>query len=389
MSEESKSEDSKPDGTQGQDTKSEAVKGDAASSKRSGDLTGLRRITLVAVAIAVIVFLYYVIADRTTPFAGDARVQAFVLRIAPELNGRVASVGVTDNFAVEQGAELFRIDETPFEIAVDQAQARLEQAGQSLGASTASVELAHARLDEARAAAANVRAQSERVLELVRRGVYAKAREDDAVAAIDSAQAAVESAEADLRRAQEELGPEGQENPQIQDALASLEKARYDLSRTSIVAPARGVVTNLQLATGQVVGAGQQVMTFISAEDIWLLASLRENSLNVVAPGQEAEVVLDTLPGQVFPAEIRSVGWGVGGGQVDPQTGLPKSSDESGWLTDPQRFPVQLVFNSERLPKGARYGSRAAVIIYASDNSIMNALAWLRIRLIAVMTYVS
>ena len=178
-------------------------------------------------------------------------------------------------------------------------------------------------------------------------------------------------------------------NPQIKDALSALEKARYDLSRTSVVAPARGVVTNLQLATGQVVGAGQQVMTFISAEDIWLLASLRENSLSVLAPGQDAEVVLDTLPGQVFSAEVRSVGWGVGGGQVDPQTGLPKTTSEGGWLTDPQRFPVQLVFNQERLPKGARYGSRAAVMIYADDNAFMNAIAWLRIRLIAIMTYVS
>jgi multidrug resistance efflux pump len=383
------SEETKPDVSQTKENKTEPAKSTAEPSKKSGDLTGLRRITLVAVAIAIIVFLYYVIADRTTPFAGDARVQAFVLRIAPELNGRVASVGVTDNSVVEQGTELFRIDKTPFEIAVSQAQARLEQAGQNLGASTAAVELSQARLDEARAAAANVRTQSERVLELVRRGVYAKAREDDAIAAIDSAEAVVESAEADLRRAQEQLGPEGQDNPQIKDALSALEKARYDLSRTSVVAPARGVVTNLQLATGQVVGAGQQVMTFISAEDIWLLASLRENSLSVLAPGQDAEVVLDTLPGQVFSAEVRSVGWGVGGGQVDPQTGLPKTTSEGGWLTDPQRFPVQLVFNQERLPKGARYGSRAAVMIYADDNAFMNAIAWLRIRLIAIMTYVS
>lgn len=371
------------------DTKSESPADEQQDSAKSKDLAGLRRITLIAVAIAVVIFFYYVIADRTTPFTGDARVQAFILRVAPELNGRVETVGVVDNQVVEEGAELFGLERTPFEIAVRQAQARLEQAGQGVGASTAEVELAQARLDEARASAANVKIQSERVLELVRRGVYAKAREDGAVAAIDAAQAEVESAEADLRRSKEELGPEGQDNPQIRDALSALEQARYDLSRTSVIAPSRGVVTNLQLASGQAVVVGQPVMTFISAEDKWLLASLRENSLGVLESGQAAEVVLDTLPGRVFKAEVRSIGWGIGENDIDPTTGLPKTTNETGWLTDPQRFPVNLTFKEDHLPHGARYGSRAAVIIYASDSAIMNAIAWARIRLIAFLTYVS
>ncbi|MEM9682730.1 MAG: HlyD family secretion protein [Pseudomonadota bacterium] len=353
------------------------------------DLAGLRRLTLIAVGIAIVVFFYYVIADRTTPFSGDARVQAFVLRVAPELNGRVDRVDVTDNQIVEAGSELFRIDPTPFQIAVNQAEARLQQAGQGVGASTAAVEQAQAKLDEARAAAANSNAQAERVLELVRRGVYPKARQDNALAAIDKSKASVDSAQADLRRAQEELGPQGQDNPQIRDALAALEQARYDLSRTSVTAPSRGVVTNLQLAGGQTVVAGQPVMTFISAEDVWLLASFRENSLGVLKQGQSADVVLDTLPGEVFNAQVQSIGWGVGSSDVDPATGLPKTTNEQGWLTDPQRFPVHLTFDQTRLPKGARYGSRAAVVVYADGNFIMNAIAWLRIRLIALLTYVS
>ena len=333
-------------------------------SQRSGDLAGLRRITLIAVAIAAVIFVYFVIADRTTPFAGDAQVQAFILRVAPELNGRVETVGVTDNMVVEQGDELFRLDRTPFEIAVREAEAKLQQAGQSVGATTASVAAAQADLDEARAAAANVRVQSERVLELVRRGVYPKAREDDAIAAIDEAEASVASAKAELRRVEEELGPEGQDNPDIRAAVSVLDQARYDLSRTSVVAPSLGVVTNLQLAGGQVVSAGQQVMTFISAEDVWVLAAFRENSLGILAPGQPAEVVLDSFPGQVFSASVSTIGWGIGSGKVDPTTGLPETTNEQGWLTDPQRFPVHLLFDRERHPpKGLRYGSRAAVIV--------------------------
>lgn len=360
-----------------------------ADKPKSSDLAGLRRLTLIAVAIAVVIFAYYVMADRTTPFAGDAQVQAFILRVAPQINGSVARVDVSDNQLVAADEELFLIDPTPFEIAVRQAQARLEQAGQGVGASTAAVAQAEANLAEARATEANVRAQAERVLHLVSTGIYAKAREDDAVAKIQAAQAGIESAAADLERAKQELGPEGEGNPQIRDALSALQSAQYDLSRTKVVAPSRGVVTNLQLATGQTVVAGQPVMTFISGEDIWLLASFRENSLGVLAPGQSAEVVLDTLPGQIYDAKVQSIGWGISSSNIDPNTGLPKTTSEAGWLTDPQRFPVHLVFEGERLPKGARYGSRGAVIVYAGNSSVMDAIAWLRIRLIAILTYVS
>ena len=74
---------------------------------------------------------------------------------------------------------------------------------------------------------------------------------------------------------------------------------------------------------------------------------------------------------------------------VDPATGLPKSTASQGWLTDPQRFPVILSFDEDQLPRGARYGSRAAVIVYAAGNPVMDAIAWARIRLIALLTYVS
>ena len=371
---------------------SETTPDDTKTSEASGGgtaLGGLRRITLIAIGIAMVFFVYAVLADRTTPFAGDARVQAFVLRVATELSGRVEGVGVEDNAIVEAGHELFRIEPTPFQLSVDQARARLAQAGQSVDASTSGIEVSQSRLEEARANEANVRAQSDRIFQMVDKGIYAQARGDQAQAAVDVARAAVESAQADLERAREELGPQGADNPQILDAMAALQSAEYDLARTKVFSPTRGVVTNLQLASGQTVSAGQPAMTFISADDVWLLASVRENSLSVIEPGQIAEVVLDTFPGQVFPARVRSVGWGIAGDSVDPATGLPKSTNSSGWLTDPQRFPVHLEFLSEARPVGVRYGSRAAVIIYARENAVMDAIAWARIRLISILTYVS
>ena len=53
------------------------------------------------------------------------------------------------------------------------------------------------------------------------------------------------------------------------------------------------------------------------------------------------------LPGRVLPARVESIGWGVGEGDVDPTTGLPKTRQSSGgWLAPAQRFPVQLMFET-------------------------------------------
>jgi hypothetical protein len=58
-------------------------------------------------------------------------------------------------------------------------------------------------------------------------------------------------------------------------------------------------------------------------------------------------------------------------------------------LAPAQRFPVQLLFETAGgPPRGVRYNAHASVILYTGEHPVANALAWLWIRLIAVLTYV-
>ncbi|WP_342235156.1 HlyD family secretion protein [Inquilinus sp. OTU3971] len=348
----------------------------------------LRRTALVVVVIAILLFALSVAMERLTPSSSQAVIQAYVVRMASEVAGRVLEVGVTDNARVTAGQVLFRIDPRPYEIAVAEAEAHLERIGQTLGASTQAVESAQAKLVSSQADRENVRAQVERARTLVERGVYARARLDEANAALGVSEATVTGAEADLAKAREELGPQGNDNPQFKEALAALERARLDLLHTTVLAPSDGVVTNLQLGVGQVVGTGQAALTFIDAGTIWVAAAYKENSLEYVAPGDEAEVVLDSLPGTVFAMRVESVGWGVSQGSIDPSTGLPSIRNQSGWVREPQRFPVRLVFKDPP-PRGIRYGSQVNVVIYTGKNPVMNAVGHVWIRLISALTYVS
>ena len=144
----------------------------------------------------------------------------------------------------------------------------------------------------------------------------------------------------------------------------------------------------VQNIVGEVVAAGQAAMTFIEIGTIWITAAFKENSLENIATGDRAEILFDSLPGQLFPAQVESVGLGVSQGAVDPATGLPTIRNQTGWIRDPQRFPVRLVLDGD-LPKGVRYGSQATVVIYTGENPLTNALGSFWIRLISVLTYAS
>jgi multidrug resistance efflux pump len=349
----------------------------------------LRRAALIVVAVTILLFALSIVMERLTPSSSQAVVQAYLVRMAPEVAGRVISVDVADNARVDAGQVLFRIDPRPFEIAVAEAQAQVEQIGQTLGASTAAVDSAQAKVVKETAELANVQAQTERIFELVKRGVYPASKADTARAAQDAARAVLAASQADLAKAREELGPKGADNPQLKAALATLERARLNLLYTTVKAPADGLVSNLQLATGQFIAAGQAALTFIDLSTVWVSAEFKENSLEYMSTSDRAELVFDSLPGAIFKAHVESIGWGVSQNNVDPNTGLPTIKNATGWVRDPQRFPVRLIVD-ETPPRGSvRVGSQANVVVYAGNNSVTDALGAVLIRLISILTYAS
>lgn len=345
-----------------------------------------RRGIWIVLALCLVIFVYNLIADRLTPYSSDATVQAYIVGIAPEVAGSVVEVAVVDNQIVQAGDRLFRIDPRTYEVAVREAEAAVDRAGQSIGASTAGIKAAEAMVADAHARLTNVQEQAARMFQLIERGVYAEARADQTRRQLEGAQAGVRQAEAQLEQARQQLGPQGQDNPELRTALAALDQARLNLARTFVAAPAVGLVTNLKLAGGQFVAAGQPVMTFIDPEAVWLSANFRENNLGLMEAGLPVEIALDVRPGEVFPGVIESISWGVDVGETTA-SGLPTIRPPTGWLREAQRFPVRVRFETEAYPKGIRYGAQASMVVYTGDNAVMDALAWLWIRAASWLSY--
>jgi len=347
----------------------------------------IRRLTGIVLLLCAGFFIYSLFADRLTPYTAQATVQAYVVRLAADVSGRISAVNVIDNQIAKTGEILFEIDRERYEIAVETAEAQLAAAGQSVGASTAALASAEARLAEAEAKLINIREQTARIFELVKKGIYAKAKSDQATATLDAAIADADRAKADVEQARQNLGPQGADNPQIRQAQASLRKARRDLTDTIVRAPSDGVVTNLQLATGQYVSTGQAVLTFIDAEVIWIDAQFRENSIENIATGDSADIVLDIRPGRVYAGKIESIGWGVDSRDIDPATGLPVVRNATGWIRDAQRFPVRVQFEPDGQPKGIRLGSQANIVVYTGGSALTDAIGRLWITLVSYFSY--
>lgn len=347
----------------------------------------VRRITLIVLAIAAIVFVYGMISDRFTPHTAQATVQGYLVRIAPEVGGRVIEIPVGTDQKIEPGTVLFRIDPEQYQLAVRRAEAQLAAAGQSIGANTAGVASAQAKLADAIAKRENTRDQTARDFELVKKGIYAEARGVKAKAQLESAEAGVLQAEAELEKARQTLGPKGSENPQIREAITVLQQANLDLARTSVLAPTEGGVTNLSLTTGQFLSKGEAAMTYIDIREVWVEAAFRENSLEHIQIGDATAIVLDVLPGRVYSGKVKSVGYGVSNRTTDQRSGLPKIDNQRDWIRSPQPFPIRIEFDGE-LPKGLRYGSQANVTVYASGSYVLNAIAWIKMRLVSILSYV-
>lgn len=348
----------------------------------------VRRLTVVALLFATFLFGWYVLADRFAPWTDQARVQAFVVPIAPEISGRVEKVHVLQDQPVAEGDLLIEIDPRDYELAVADAEAALELAGQDIGASTDEVAVVEAKVTQARAQLEFVKKQAERYLELAEKGTISKADADKARAEVEKAVAEVASVKAELDKAKEQLGREGGDNPKIRAAVAALETAQLDLAATKIYAPSDGGITNLTVDEGHYATGGVALMTFVSFSDVWVQANLRENSIGNVELGNPVEIILDMAPGKVFKGEVVSKGFAVqqpSGGEAGELTTI---KTDSGWLRSAQRFPVIIRFSDDSAKGHRALGGQADVQIYTGDNFILNALGRIWIRLMSYLSYV-
>jgi multidrug resistance efflux pump len=349
----------------------------------------VRKWTIRILVLCIIMLAGYLTADRLTPVTSQARIHSLVVPIAAEVGGIVTEVAVASNEAVQAGDVLFRLQDDSYRLAVAGAEANLQSARQATGASAASVEAAKAGVASAEAALRRAQQDTNRLRRIKQQdpGAISDRLLEASEASLIVSRQQLQTAKANLEQARQSLGSEGDDNFRVQQAQSALEGALLDLRRTTVVAPASGVVTDVRVDKGNFAAPGAPQMTFIATEDVWVQADFTENNLGHVDRGDEVRLAFDVFPGRVFKGTVRATGFGVA---VDsaPLGSLPTIQNNRNWLRDAQRFPVIIDFDmSPEEMRKLKVGSQVTALVYASDGWFFNTLGALYIRIGSILSY--
>ena len=366
----------------------ETVKEDKKDAERKSN--PVRLITFIVLFISVLFFIWYVLSDRYTPYTDQARINGLMVPIVSGVSGNITQINIKLHSKVKSGDTLFQIDRRPFQLAVEKAEANLDKTAQGVSAQTASVKSAVGRLGVAKAQLDRAQRNWDRVQKVMQEnpGALSQSDRDQAETSYMQAVEHVTSAEADLERTQQSLGVSGPSNPEFIAALKALEQAQLDLAYTTIIATAEGYIESFSIDLGYYAATGQPLATIVSARDFWIEADMKENNISLMKPGNEVEFSLDVCPGRIFNGKLKSIGFGVSTGNTN-RGDLPEVKGTSGWLRDPQRFPVIISFNPGDFPDQVRLGGQVDVLVFTGDKKgFLEFLGRMRLRLISWMSYV-
>jgi membrane fusion protein, multidrug efflux system len=264
----------------------------------------------------------------------DAEIEGHLDPISTRINDTVVRVYVENTYHVKKGQPLVDLDPRDYQVAVENAAANLAQAQQGVKAAQENYDLGVANL--AAAVATNAKAQLDvaRYGELLQQQVIASETDDEIVKIGKVDAAAVNSDRAAVAAYARMIG---QAKAAVQAAQASLDQAKLNLSYTHITAPATGVVGDKTVQVGQRVQPGEQLLTVVPLNDIWITADFRETQLRRMHRGEPVTIHVDTT-GLDYKGYIE----GLPGATGELYSLLPPENATGNYVKVVQRLPVRI-----------------------------------------------
>ena len=366
-----------------------------SAQPKTGRRVILAIVVIVLAAAAVGIWWHSTFSEDTD----DAQVNGHLIQVSSRIGGQIAKVYVDENQVVKAGDTIAELDPRDYQVAVENAQAALASAEANAAAANVAVPLttvntgsnlrsagadvsgtragvsqaeqqlkaAHARVTQAEANATKAQADLERYKPLVAKDVISKQQFDAAVAAADATRAAVADARANEQAASDgvrvaheresqaqavlkyaQTGPQQvaaqsararQALAQVAQAQAQLDQAKLNLGYTKIVAPVAGIITRKSAEINQNVAPGQNLLTLVSLQDLWVTANFKETQLKHMSAGQQVEIDADAT-GKTYHGKVTQIGGATG----SVLSLFPPENATGNYVKVVQRVPVRVDF---------------------------------------------
>jgi membrane fusion protein (multidrug efflux system) len=357
---------------------------------------GLILVILLIVVIAGGLFYWHSTYYEDTD---DAQVNGHLIQVSTRISGQVIKINVDENQYVNKGTVIAELDPADYQVAVENAEAAVASAKAAAVAATVNVPIttvntgstlrsaasdvtgaqasvlqaqsqvaaAHAKVLQAQANNIKANQDLERYKPLVAKDVISKQQFDAAVANADATRADVVNAIASEQAALQgvtvatqkeaqsrqqfksaQTAPEQvaaqharaqQAEAQVQGAQAQLDQAKLNLSYCKIVAPANGIITRKNLELNQNVSPGQNLLTLVSLDDLWVTANFKETQLRHINAGQPVEIEVDST-GRKYHGKVTQIGGATG----SVLSLFPPENATGNYVKVVQRVPVRIDF---------------------------------------------
>jgi membrane fusion protein (multidrug efflux system) len=320
-----------------------------AKAGRFAGLRGkrLRTILLIGIPMLALVvgFGIYIMGGRYIS-TDNAYVGAQKVLITPDISGKVVNVAVHEGQRVNPGDVLLTLDPQPFQLALEQAKAKLDAARSDYDKAKANLGTLNTLVQLAEKNADIKQRDVDRKTRLASSQAGSPADVDTAMAGLVTAQLqaqlSVQQRDTTLSLLLGDPNLPLEQFPEYAQAKAALDQAQRDLDHTTLRAPIAGTATqvdNIQL--GRFVAAGGPILSVIDDEAPWVDANPKETDITYLRVGQKATLDVDSFPNHTFKGTVIAVSPGTGA----QFSILPAQNATGNWVKVVQRVPVRIAFD--------------------------------------------
>jgi membrane fusion protein (multidrug efflux system) len=324
-----------------------------------------RLIQNVFVLLVLAIGLWWIAAEfikfNVSTFTDNAQVRRQIVPINTHVQGYIKEIRFDEYEFVHKGDTLIIIDDAEYRLALAQALANVQNAmsgkstiSASITTTASEIDVNEASIEGSKVEMENAARDLDRYKSLLTDKAVTPKQFDDAKTKYESLKAKYEmlcKQKQSTKLVKDEKTQQlGQHDASIELAKASVELAKLNLSYTVITAPVDGYTSRRSLQVGQLVQAGQTLLSIVDENDVWVIANYKETQTSKMHIGDKVKISVDAIPGKTYIGVIEAISNATGA----QYSIVPQDNASGNFVKVEQRLPVKIRFTKDNNAEDVR-----------------------------------